>query len=196
MGHSWCEKQMWEPPNNEYLEPPNMGLWCLWIGQISTTNNHYWGRFSRHPKVKISKFAPDLEDINPKLWLRSPQTSGCFFCLKSFSRVEFEIPPFGFLDCSFNLLFLAYHGIPVLVLERTTSLDVEVQCATCRYQTDEIKTILLDGWQSNRRHEKNSTGVIWGRWTTSAWRCKRKRRHVKVCSYPVVGGANDIGIQL
>lgn len=26
-----------------------------------------------------------------------------------------------------------------------------------RYQTDEIKTILLDGWQSNRRHEKNST---------------------------------------
>jgi hypothetical protein len=80
-----------------------------------------------------------------------------FFCLKSFSRVEFEIPPFGLLDCSFNLLFLAYHGIPVLVPERTTSLDVEVQCATCRYQTDEIKTILLDGWQSNRRHEKNST---------------------------------------
>ena len=81
---------MWEAdvrtPNNEYLEPPNMGLWCLWIEQISTTNNHYWGRFSRHPKVKISKFAPDLEDINPKLWLRSPQTSGCFFLFEEFFK--------------------------------------------------------------------------------------------------------------
>lgn len=190
---------MWEAdvrtPNNEYLEPPSMGLWCLWIEQISTTNNHYWGRFSSHPKVKISKFAPDLEDINPKLWLRSPLTSG-FFVWRVFQEWSLKFLPLDFwiaVSTSYSWHTMAYLS---WFLKELQALMLKFSAPRAGIRQTKSKLFCWTAGRAIVAMRKIPPGVIWGRWTTSAWRCKRKRRHVKVCSYPVVGGANDIGNQL